>query len=125
MVASTTKSCYTGFSSQMDAFRAPVAGRTLDCSGRLKRLEESGLIERFRNFNTKSIPLALEEEDESDDIEIIDEKQHKRDDPNDGNHTIELKSSEEFEPLFVSQIRDEVRKISTHSFGSQSGSQRA
>jgi hypothetical protein len=38
---------------------------TPDCERKLKKLEESGLLAKFTNFQiTKSIPLALEDEDE-------------------------------------------------------------
>jgi hypothetical protein len=36
-----------------------------DCERKLKKLEQSGLLAKFTNFQiTKSIPLALEDEDE-------------------------------------------------------------
>lgn len=116
---SQTKSCYTGCQSSNGQNKLPTASVVTDCTSRLQRLQKSGLLARFANFQaTKSVPLALEEEEEDenddnveneifdDDVQIIEP---------DANNTIELKSSGEFEPKFVTEIRQEVRKLSFQS----------
>ena len=118
-VPSQPKSCYTGCNGQNKKLPTAPVPVVEDSSSRLKKLEKSGLLAKFAHFQTtKSVPLALEEEEDDidtnddvfdDDIQIIEQTD------NNTNNTIELKSSGEFEPKFVTQIRQEVRKLSNSS----------
>ena len=46
-----------------------VRPQTPECDRKLKRLEQSGLLAKLANFQTKSIPLALEEEDDEEEYQ--------------------------------------------------------
>ncbi|XP_054156936.1 dual specificity protein kinase TTK-like [Oppia nitens] len=70
------KSCYTGWTTAGNhnnnntanaRLRATPATTKIDVSQRFQRLEKSGLLAKFRDFQTtKSVPLAMEADDDDD-----------------------------------------------------------
>jgi len=68
MTPSMTKTCYTWTTSHDKSQRH----ETPDCERKLKKLQQTGLLAKFTNFQiTNSMPLALEDEEEEEVIVFV------------------------------------------------------